>query len=174
MARYRHYLRRPRAFLEFLARGLFAPHFAAIVCSFTQAHTAFLSSSVSFASGCITAYVRGGILPVDTSPHMDSNLSRFCRIEYVSHSEKSSFSLPARTCCAIHQETGRTWLYKASQSDWSGSFRKPAPRLASAVNSTQAAVPDFPGRYQHAARSPLVQQSRLWPPTRQLISASSL
>ena len=68
MARYRHYLRRPRAFLEFLARGLFAPHFAAIVCSFTQAHTAFLSSSVSFASGCITAYVRGGMLPVDTSP----------------------------------------------------------------------------------------------------------
>jgi hypothetical protein len=68
VARYRHCLRPPRAFLEFLARGLFAPHFAAIVCSFTQAHTAFLSSSVSFASGCITAYVRGGILPVDTSP----------------------------------------------------------------------------------------------------------
>jgi hypothetical protein len=112
VARYRHYLRRPKAFLEFLARGLFAPHFAAIVCSFTQAHTASLSSSVSFASGCITAYVRGGILPVDMSPHMDSNLSRFCRIEYVSHSEKSSCFLPSRTCLAIHQEIGASWLYQ--------------------------------------------------------------
>ena len=57
-------------------------------------------------------YTRGGILPVDMRPHMDSNLSRFCHIEYVSHSEKSSFSLPSRTCCAIHQETGATWLYQ--------------------------------------------------------------
>jgi hypothetical protein len=112
VARYRHYLRPPRAFLSFTRVGLCALHFAAIVCSFTQTHTAFLSPLVSFASGCIRAYVRGGILPVDISPHMDSNMSRFCRAEYVSHSEKSSFSLPLRTCCAIHQETGGTWLYQ--------------------------------------------------------------
>ena len=88
------------------------PHLAATVCSFTQAHTAFLFSSLSFASGCIAVYMRGGILPVDMSPHMDSSLSRFCIVEYVSHSEKSSFSLPSRTCHAIHQETGATWLYQ--------------------------------------------------------------
>jgi len=88
------------------------PHLAAIVCSFTQAHTAFLSFSVSLASGCIAEYSRGGILPVEISPHMDSNLSRFCHVEYVSHSEKSNFSLPSLTCRAIHQETGATWLYQ--------------------------------------------------------------
>jgi deazaflavin-dependent oxidoreductase (nitroreductase family) len=89
-----------------------APHLAATVCSFTQAHTAFLFSSVTFASGCIVVYSHGGILPVDMSPHMESNLSRFCHPEYFSQSEKSSFSLPSRTCCAIHQETGATWLYQ--------------------------------------------------------------
>jgi hypothetical protein len=59
----------------------------------------------------------GGILPVDMSPHTDSSLSRFCIVEYVSHSEKSSFSVPSRTCRAIHQETGGTWLYQG-QSVW--------------------------------------------------------
>jgi len=54
--------------LNFSRVDFCALHFAAIVCSFTQTHTAFLSPLVSFASGCIRAYVRGGILPVDTSP----------------------------------------------------------------------------------------------------------
>jgi len=57
-------------------------------------------------------YSHGGILPVDMSPHMESNLSRFCHAEYLSQSEKSNFSLPSRTCCAIHQEAGATWLYQ--------------------------------------------------------------
>ena len=70
------------------------------------------SLRVSFASGCIAVYMRGGILPVDMSPHMESNLSRFCRVEYVSHSDKSSFSVPSRTCRSTHQETGATWLYQ--------------------------------------------------------------
>jgi hypothetical protein len=88
-----------------------------MVCSFTQAHTAFLSFSLSLASGCITEYIRGGILAVEISPQMDSNLSRFCRVEYVSHAEKSNFSLPSLTWRAIHQETGPTWLYQG-QSVW--------------------------------------------------------
>jgi hypothetical protein len=87
-------------------------HLAAIVCSVTQAHTAFLFSSVSFASGCIAVYMRGGILPVDMSPHVDSNLSRFCHVEYASHSEKLSLFLPSRTSRATHQETGATRLYQ--------------------------------------------------------------
>ena len=57
-------------------------------------------------------YSGGGILPVDMSPQIDTNLSRLCGCEYVSHSEKSSLSLPSRTCRAIHQETGATWLYQ--------------------------------------------------------------
>jgi hypothetical protein len=76
------------------------------------AHTAFLSFSVSLASGCIAVYSRGGILPLDISPHTDSNIPRFCHIEYVSHSEKFNFSLPSRTSRATHQETGATWLYQ--------------------------------------------------------------
>jgi hypothetical protein len=60
---------------------LSAPHLASIVCSLTQAHTAFFSVSVSFASGCMEMYGHGGILPVDMSPQMDSNLSRLCHRE---------------------------------------------------------------------------------------------
>jgi hypothetical protein len=51
-------------------------HLAVAVCTFTQAHTAFLSSSVSFASGCIVVYSHGGILPVEMSPHMESSSQR--------------------------------------------------------------------------------------------------
>jgi len=56
-------------------------HLATIDCSFAQPHTAFLFSSVSFASGCIAVYAHGGILAVDMSPQMESNLSIFCRAE---------------------------------------------------------------------------------------------
>ena len=83
-----------------------------LVSSFTQAHTAFFSVSVRFASGCMDLYCRGGILPVDISPQMDSNLSRRCGTEYVSHSDKFRLSRPSRTSRAIHQDTGATWLYQ--------------------------------------------------------------
>ena len=83
-----------------------------LVSSFTHAHKAFFSVSVRFASGCKDLYCRGGILPVDISPQMDSNLSRRCGAEYVSHSDKFRLSLPSRTSRAIHQETGATWLYQ--------------------------------------------------------------
>jgi hypothetical protein len=62
---------------------------------------------------------------------------------------------------------------KASQCDWSGSSHKPAPRLAQALNGTKVAVPDFFVRQRHAARSPLVQQSRRRLPTQTKILASS-
>jgi hypothetical protein len=53
-----------------------APYREAVASSSSaQAQTAFLSFSVSLASGCMVAYCQGGILPVDTSPQMDSNLS---------------------------------------------------------------------------------------------------
>ena len=62
---------------------------------------------------------------------------------------------------------------KASQYDWSGSSHKPVPRLAQALNGRKAAVPDFSVRRRHAARSPLVQQSRRRLPTQTKILASS-
>ena len=62
---------------------------------------------------------------------------------------------------------------KASQYDWSGSSHKPVPRLAQALNGRKAAVPDFSVRQRHAARSPLVQQSRRRLPTQTKILASS-
>src|SRR5438270_9755754 len=51
------------------------------VASSAQAQTAFFSFSVSLASGCIAVYCHGGILPVNISPHMDSNLSCLCHCE---------------------------------------------------------------------------------------------
>jgi len=87
-------------------------NFAAAASSSIQAQTAFLSFSVSLASGCIVVYCQGGILPVEISPQMDFNLSCLCHGEYVPHSEKSNLSLPSRTCCTIHHETGGTWLYQ--------------------------------------------------------------
>jgi hypothetical protein len=62
---------------------------------------------------------------------------------------------------------------KASQYDWSGSSHKPVPRLAQALNGRKAAVRDFSVRQRHAARSPLVQQSRRRLPTQTKILASS-
>jgi len=55
--------------------------YLAAVASFAQVQTAFLSFSVSLASGCIALYSHGGILPVDISPQMDSNLSCLCHCE---------------------------------------------------------------------------------------------
>jgi len=97
-----------------------APYFAAAASFSIQAQTPFLSVSVSLASGCIVVYCQGGILAVKISPQMDSNLFFCCHCEYVFHSEKSNFSLPSRTCCAIHQETSGTWLYQGQsvRSEW--------------------------------------------------------
>jgi len=70
----------------------------------------------------------------------------------------------------IPAQHGRT---KAIQCDRSGSFHKPAPRLAKSQDSTKAAVPEFSARKQHDARSLLVQQSPLTLPTQKVISVSS-
>ena len=62
---------------------------------------------------------------------------------------------------------------KASSCDRSGSSRRLAPRLAQILNRMNAAHPHSSGCEQTAARSPLVQRSRLWPPKQRLVSASS-
>jgi hypothetical protein len=62
---------------------------------------------------------------------------------------------------------------KASSCDRSGSSRRLAPRLAQILTPMKAAHPHSSGCEQTAARSPLVQRSRLWPPKQRLVSASS-
>jgi hypothetical protein len=90
-------------------------------------------------------YGRGGILPVEMSPQMDSDLSSLCCSEYLCHSEKSSMFLPSRTCRAIHQDTGGTWLYQGQsvRSEWQFPQARTKTRAGSELNESGA--PTFPG-----------------------------
>src|SRR6202008_1430298 len=76
---------------------------------------------------------------------MDCDLSSLCWSEYVCHSEKSSMVLPSRTCRAIHQDTGGTWLYQGQsvRSEWQ--FPQARTKTCADSESNERGAPTFLG-----------------------------
>lgn len=88
-------------------------YFSCSISLAAQAHIAFFSRTLSIASGCKAVYDVRGILPLETTPQIDSSSSRPRRAAYLVQSEEFSSSGPSRTWLLIRQEIGTIWPNRA-------------------------------------------------------------